>query len=101
MITVKIDVTKLDKTRFFKGKPDQNGHSPIYADLVLLDRKEVGKYGDTHIVKQSKKKDENIELPIIGSATDRSQGQRTPTSGSAPTKPTPPPQDNIDEDVPF
>jgi hypothetical protein len=99
MITVKIDVTKLDKTRFFKGKPDQNGHSPIYADIVLLDRKEVGKFGDTHIVKQSKKKDEIIDLPIIGSATDRSQaGRGTPATAS---KPTPPPQDNIDEDVPF
>jgi len=106
MITVKIDVTKLDKTRFFKGKPDQNGHSPIYADIVLLDRKEVGKYGDTHIVKQSKKKDENIELPIIGSATDRSHNQRAPSiaTGSAGAKPTHSPAgpaDNVDEDVPF
>jgi len=101
MITLKIDVRKLDKTRFFEGKADANGHRPLYADIVLIDRKEVGKFGDTHIVKQSKKKDENIELPIIGSATDRSQGQRTPTNATAPTKPTPPPQDNPEEDCPF
>lgn len=71
LISVKIDVKKLDKSRFFQGKPDANGHAPLYCDLVILARKEVGKYGDTHIVKQSKKKDEQVELPIIGSATER------------------------------
>jgi hypothetical protein len=103
MITVKIDVRKLDKTRFFEGKEDANGHRPLYADIVLLDRKEVGKYGDTHIVKQSKKKDENVELPIIGSATDRSQSQRTPTTGSSGGKPTHSPAGPADDgqDIPF
>ncbi len=84
MITVSIDVTKLDKTRFFKGKPDQNGNCPIYADLTLWERKEVGKFGETHLVKQSKKKDETVEMPIIGRATERSrprpQAERTETT---------------------
>jgi len=71
LITLKLDVRKLDKSRFFEGKEDANGHRPLYADIVLVARKEVGKYGDTHIVKQSKKKDEQIDLPIIGSATER------------------------------
>ena len=70
-IMVKVDVKKLDKSRFFQGKPDKDGHAPLYCDLVLVARKETGKYGDTHIVKQSKKKDEQVELPIIGSATER------------------------------
>lgn len=85
IITVKLDVRKLDKARFFEGKPDAQGHKPLYADLVLMPRKEVGKFGDTHIVKQSKKKDEQVEMPIIGNATER---------GSAPAaapRQTPPP----------
>jgi hypothetical protein len=71
LITAKIDVRKLDKLRFFEGKPDKDGHKPLYADIVLVARKEVGKFGDTHIVKQSKKKDEQVDMPIIGSATQR------------------------------
>ena len=85
IITVKLDVRKLDKARFFEGKPDAQGHKPLYADLVLMPRKETGKFGATHICKQSKKKDEQVDLPIIGDATER---------GSAPAaapKSTPPP----------
>lgn len=100
LITAKIDVRKLDKSRFFEGKPDANGQKPLYADIVLVALKQPGKYGDTHIVKQAKKKDEQVELPIIGNATERvfdrgsqSQGAPPPARRSAPQ-----PQD---EDVPF
>jgi len=82
IITIKVDVRRLDKSRFFEGKEDANGHRPLYADLVLIERREVGKYGDTHLVKQSKKKDEDVELPIIGSATDRSK--QRPANDQAP-----------------
>lgn len=97
VITVKVDVRKLEKARFFEGKPDKDGHRPLYADLVLMPKKEVGQFGDTHFVVQSKKKDENISMPIIGNATERG------SSASAPAKPAaaPPPQENLDEDVPF
>jgi hypothetical protein len=101
LITVKIDVRKLDKARFFEGKPDKKGHKPLYADIVLVARKEVGQYGDTHIVKQSKKKEEQVEMPIIGSATERVFSQAAKAPAPAPATNTPPPQENIDEDVPF
>lgn len=97
IITAKIDVLKLDKARFFKGKPDKTGHSPLYCDIVLLPRREVGQFGDTHLVKQSKNKDEQVELPIIGSATERGQ-----TAAPKPAAPAPAPRDDLDdEDVPF
>lgn len=89
IITLKVDVRKLDKARFFEGKADANGHKPLYADLVLIPRREVGKYGDTHLVKQSKKKDENIELPIIGNATER--------GASAAPAPDKPKQEDLDD----
>jgi hypothetical protein len=105
LITVKLDVRRLDKLRFFEGKPDQNGHRPLYADLVLVARKEVGKYGDTHIVKQSKKKDEQVDLPIIGSATERAPyGQSAPApQPHRQSVPPPPPLSAPDEsgDAPF
>ena len=97
LITVKVDVTKLDKARFFRGKPDQSGHAPLYADLILVPRREPGRFGDTHIVKQSKRKEEAVEMPILGNATERGGQPSAPQP-----RPTPAPQDGInDEDVPF
>ncbi len=72
-INVKIDVTLIDKDRFFVGK-EKSGRTPKYLNLVLIPRREVGQYGDTHIVKQSISKEEReagVELPIIGGATER------------------------------
>lgn len=76
IITIKLDVRKLEKSRFFQGKPDKDGHEPLWCDLVLIPRKEIGRYGDTHFIKQSKKKDEQVELPIIGQATERGSQQQ-------------------------
>lgn len=102
ILTVKIDVRKLDKARFFEGKADANGHRPLYCDLVLIPRREVGKFGDTHLVKQSITKEErekNVEVPIIGNATERGQSQPAPQP--KPTPKPPGPGENLDEDVPF
>lgn len=98
VITVKVDVRLLEKARFFEGK-EKNGHKPLYADLVLMPKKEVGQYGDTHFVVQSKKKDENVQMPIIGSATEResSPARQPAPSASAPARA--PAPENLDEDV--
>ena len=99
LITLKVDVSKLDKSRFFRGKPDKNGHEPLWCDLVLIPRRELGRYGDTHLVKQSKKKDEEADLPIIGNGTEREN--RNAQRPSAPAPQHAKPQDNDDADVPF
>lgn len=102
MITVKIDATKIDKSRLFEGKPDrQTGKAPKYLDLVLIPRKEVGKFGDTHIVKQSKRKDENVDLPIIGSATVRDYPSARPQSTTQTTTVMNDGTVVRDDDVPF
>ena len=64
MIKVKIDVTKLDKTAFFKG---QKG---TYVDLVLWECKGGrDQYGNDFSVKQDMGKDRKGEkTPFIGSA---------------------------------
>ncbi len=100
LLTLKIDVRKLDKARFFEGKPDASGHRPLYADIVLIPRRELGKYGDTHVVKQSKKREETVEMPILGSATERGDGQQAQQAAPKPPA-TPPPDNSADEDVPF
>jgi len=75
IITAKIDFNKLDKARFFKGKPDQSGHTPLWIDIVLVERKEPGRFGDTHFITQAASKEERtnkVKMPIIGNATERS-----------------------------
>jgi len=106
LISVKLDCKLLDKARFFQGKANKDGHEPLYIDLVLIPRKETGKYGDTHIVKQSKKKDEQVELPIIGSATERGapsyQAPQDRNNSSFHGNTVQPPAQTVDDmDVPF
>jgi hypothetical protein len=104
VITIKVDVRKLDKARFFEGKEDKNGHKPLYADLVLMPKKETGTYGDTHFVVQSKKKDEDIQMPIIGNATERGSSKPAgadPGGARQPTRPAPAEGSAPDADVPW
>ena len=94
-ITAKIDVTLIDKARLFVGR-EKNGHVPKYLDLILIPRKEVGKYGDTHLIKQSVSKEEReakVEMPILGSATERGNAVRP--------QPAPAKQNPDNSDVPY
>lgn len=62
-IKVKIDVTKLDKERFFKGKKG------TYCDLVLIGTPE-SQFGTWGIVQESTKeeRDAGVKMPFVGNA---------------------------------
>lgn len=62
-IKVKIDVTKLDKDRFFKGKKG------TYCDLVLIPTPE-SQFGTWGIVQESTKeeRDSGVKMPFVGNA---------------------------------
>lgn len=77
VITVKIDVTKIDKSKIFVGK---NGAK--WVDLVLIPTKE-SKYGEDYLVKQSASKEEReakAQLPILGNAKISKGKQEKPES---------------------
>jgi hypothetical protein len=61
-----IDVTKLEKSRFFKGKKG------TYAKLTcFIDTEETSQYGDHGTITQELSKedrDNGIKLPILGNA---------------------------------
>jgi len=62
MITVRIDVTKIDKSRLFKGEKG------TYLDVVLIETP-AAKYGNDYICKQQISKEERelgVEAPILG-----------------------------------
>ena len=93
MISLKIDVSLLDKTRFFRSqKPAKDGHLPIYADIILVPSREgKDQYGNDGFVAQSASKEEKaagLKLPIlgnyktIGAAAPSSQQQRPPRQES-------------------
>ena len=66
-ITLKINVTRIDKNLLYKGK------SGTYLDIVLFENKNgVGQFGDTHFATQSVSKEQRlagVKGPIIGNAT--------------------------------
>jgi len=91
MITVKIDVTKIDKARLFKGAKG------TYLDLILIETPN-GEYGD-YMVKQSVMKEERlakVQMPILGNAKNMGGGAKAPAPQHAKTGDEP-----ASSDVPF
>jgi hypothetical protein len=93
----KIDVTKINKEWLFQGA---NGAK--YLDMSIRDNKDgPGRYGDTHMIIQNPSREAKTANPqlrgnIIGNA------KKIEPRGQAPAaRQNPPPQENIDEDVPF
>jgi len=107
-VNLKLDVSKLDKSRFFKGAKG------TYCDLtVFIDPDNPSEWGDHGIITQSKTKDEprDLKLPICGNAKvfwqDQSEPQPAPLSATEPQAGQPAPVDyaqgggELDTDCPF
>ena len=101
IIRVKIDVSKVDKTRLFKGTKG------TYLDVTLLPNREgADQYGNNYMVIQDVSKEERqagTKGPILGNAKIvEFKGQ-----GAAPQRPrpaAPPPAAKTEEDpdsIPF
>jgi len=104
VISISIDVTKIDKGRLITGKPqDRGGEEPVspkYCDLTLIETPD-SQYGDSHMVVQSVSKEEREageRGPILGNAKtfgDLPQGIITPPTTASRHVVDP------DDDVPF
>ena len=91
-LRLKLDVTKLDKTAFFKGK------SGTYVDLVLWENDEPDQYGNTHSVKQDMGKERRREkTPYVGNAKPFGN----PVKVMAPENKPPVVEDDDDGLIPF
>ena len=95
-LSVKIDVTKIDKKRLYEGKKG------TYLDLTtFINTDETNEYGDHGFISQSLNKEERemgLQTPILGNVkvfyTD--QDQQAPQQAQQA-----PQQDNFDDDIPF
>lgn len=106
-ISIKIDVTKIDKSRLFKGEKG------TYLDLTtMIDLDELDQYGNNGFIAQSVSKEERqngVKTPILGNTKvfwrDESSGhaqgfqrqQSSPAQGSQGGGSAP----HFDDDIPF
>lgn len=93
IITVKIDVAKVDKARLFEGK---NGAK--YLDITLLGRDEPDQYGNDFMVVQQVSQQERqsgVKGAILGNG--KILGRKGGASNPEPSDDQPPQTD----DVPF
>jgi hypothetical protein len=106
-ITARIDVTKIEKERLYKGKKG------TYLDIVLIPTPNA-KYEQTHMVVQSvskEERDQGIKGNILGNAKEIERGHRSYNEpppahrrqlARAETKPEPDwVASEDDDDVPF
>ena len=93
-VELKIDVTKLDKNRFYKG---EKGTYATMTTFINLD--EQDQYGNNGFITQKKEKDENVELPILGNSKVFWNDNREPTEKQMQTPPAPEYDDS--DSIPF
>ena len=99
-LSVKIDVTKIDKSRLFKGEKG------TYLDLTtFIDLDNEGQYGDHGFISQSVSKEErdaNVQTPILGNVkvffNDSQQGGMSQANQASVNSQAP---DGFDESDPF
>ena len=109
-ISIKIDVTKIDKARLFHAK--ESGAK--YLDLVtFIDTENEGQYGDHGFITQSATKEEReakVQMPILGNSTvfwqgdnqsRSSQSQPASQNAQAPKSSQSPIEEGFDDDIPL
>lgn len=100
MITLQIDVTKIDKSRL-KEVSRKNGETAKFLDLVLIDTPN-SEYGDYMVTQQVTKEERQsgVKLPVLGNAKNIVRGGgKSDQRPSQKTKESDPWGD--DDDVPF
>lgn len=94
-ISIRLDVTKIDKERIHPGKKGK------YIDLTtFIDTENEGKYGDHGFISQSVDKDEReqgIQTPILGNCKVfyQDSGYTEPAAPAPAQEPIP------EDDIPF
>lgn len=103
-ISIKIDVKKLDKARFFQGK------EALYVDLTtFIDTENEGQYGDHGFITQSATKEEreaDKQMPIVGNSTVFWQGDskgspQQNANQASQNMQQPAIEEGFDDDIPF
>jgi single-stranded DNA-binding protein len=96
-VSIKIDVTKIDKSRLFKGEKG------TYLDLTtFIDLDQKDQYDNNGFISQSVSKEEkenNVQTPILGNCRVFWKEQNSTPQSSAQPQAQALPDD--DDDIPF
>jgi len=100
MIKLKIDVTKIDKSRLFKGTKG------TYLDLVVYENDTPDEYGNDYSVKQDCTKEDReagVKMPYIGNGKNIGQKkqQSAPPPRTTRNIPRAQPQEDAGDDISF
>lgn len=95
-LSLKIDVTKIDKARLFKGQKGTYLDATIFVDLDQQDE-----YGNNGMITQSWKDQQKGEGAILGNGAIFWRDQSAPAQQSADNGGNSEPDLDFDDDIPF
>jgi hypothetical protein len=99
-IKIRVDVSKIDKARLYKG-----AKGTYLTMTTFIDTDQQDEYGNNGFVAHKKEKDEQGNTPILGNAKVfwSEQGQPQPRQQQAPQQQYKQAEDNFDDDssLPF
>ena len=94
-IELKIDVTKIDKSRLYEGKKGKYLTMTVFVDVENQDQ-----FGNNGMITHKKNKDEG-DAPILGNAKVFWSGTTQQQAASPPQKDGPGGFDDFNDDIPF
>jgi hypothetical protein len=92
MIQLSINLSKIPKEKIFTSKSGEK-----WINLLVGEKKEVGKYGETHFIAVSKSKEEreaNVESVYVGNGKEIKPNNQNASSSQNSTS-------QGDDDLPF
>jgi hypothetical protein len=98
MINISIDVSKIDKTRLFKGEKG------TYLNITVDERQQPDNYGNTHTVYMQQSKDERTaKTPkvYLGNGKEFKFNNQQQGQQNAPQQQAPPANNDAISDLPF
>ena len=100
MILLSICLSEIPKSEFKVS--EKNGKT--YLTLVVNERKEAGKYGETHTVALSQSKEDReakVKPTYVGNGKEYKFGEDKPAQNNAAPPYTPPSAPIVDDGLPF
>lgn len=98
-VSLKLDVTKMDKARFFKGNKGTYCDCTVFVDLDELDQ-----YGNSGMITQDVTKEDRDaggQGPILGNAKVFWKSDDVAPQPQARQQKAPDPDDDMDQEIPF
>jgi hypothetical protein len=98
-VSLKIDVTNIDKSRLFAGQKGKYLDATVFIDIDQKDQ-----YDNNGMITQDatkEEKDQGVKGNILGNCKVFWKDQQDPLPQAAPQQSAPPPMNSFDDDIGF